>query len=62
MIAGALFTAGLFVAEAWAQTTTYYAPGVPTDQPIAGDYDLVDRPRVHFSPPTKFSERSSTPT
>ncbi|KAK5119086.1 hypothetical protein LTR62_000297 [Meristemomyces frigidus] len=38
-----------------AQTSTYYSPGVPTAEPIAGDYTGVYRPRVHFSPPTNFT-------
>lgn len=30
---------------------TYYAPGVPTDVPVEGNYNDYLRPRVHFSPP-----------
>ncbi|EHL02573.1 putative Invertase 4 [Glarea lozoyensis 74030] len=35
-------------------TSTVFDEGVPTDQPIAGDYSGVWRPQVHFSPPTEF--------
>lgn len=45
----------LFAAGALAQTTTYFAPGIPTDQPIPGNYDGPYRPQVHFSPPQNFS-------
>jgi len=42
---------------ALAQTTTYFSPGVPTSQPIAGNYNGVYRPQVHFSPPINFVRR-----
>jgi beta-fructofuranosidase len=35
-------------------TSTVFDEGVPTDQPIAGDYSGVWRPQVHFSPPAEF--------
>lgn len=35
-------------------TSTYYAPGIPTDAPVPGDYTDYLRPRVHFSPPRYF--------
>ncbi|KAI5358847.1 putative glycoside hydrolase, family 32, glycosyl hydrolase family 32 [Septoria linicola] len=35
-------------------TATYYAPGVPTDAPVPGNYTDFLRPRVHFSPPRYF--------
>jgi beta-fructofuranosidase len=35
-------------------TSTYYAPGIPTDVPVEGDYTDYLRPRVHFSPPRYF--------
>lgn len=37
-----------------AQTTTYFAPGIPTAQPIPGNYTGAYRPQVHFSPPQNF--------
>jgi beta-fructofuranosidase len=37
-----------------AATSTMFDEGVPTDQPVAGDYSGVWRPQVHFSPPTQF--------
>lgn len=44
----------LLASNALGQTSTYFSPGVPTAEPIAGNYTGVYRPRVHFSPPTDF--------
>lgn len=53
-----LFTAIVAVAgllgHAFAQTSTFFSPGVPTDAPIPGNYTGPYRPRVHFSPPQNF--------
>jgi len=49
-----LSVALLLAGHAAAQTTTFFSPGVPTAQPIAGNYTGLYRPRVHFSPPTDF--------
>ena len=46
--------AGTFLSNAYAQTSTYVSPGVPTDEPVSGDYTGAYRPRVHFSPPKNF--------
>jgi len=46
--------AALLLSSASAQTSTYFAPGVPTDAPIPGNYTGAYRPRVHFSPPQDF--------
>lgn len=52
--------AALLVQQAVAQatyvnaTSTYYAPGIPTDAPVPGDYTDYLRPKVHFSPPRMF--------
>ncbi|GIZ49387.1 hypothetical protein CKM354_001241700 [Cercospora kikuchii] len=35
-------------------TATYFAPGVPTDAPVPGNYTSYLRPRVHFTPPRYF--------
>jgi beta-fructofuranosidase len=35
-------------------TSTMFDEGVPTDQPVPGDYSGAWRPQVHFSPPTQF--------
>ncbi|EME39733.1 glycoside hydrolase like protein [Dothistroma septosporum NZE10] len=35
-------------------TSTYYAPGIPTDAPVPGNYTGYLRPRVHYSPPRYF--------
>lgn len=43
-----------FLSNAFAQTSTFVNPGVPTDEPIPGDYTGAYRPRVHFSPPINF--------
>lgn len=48
------FAALLLVKQVLTQTTTYFSLGVPTAQPIAGDYNGVYRPQVHFSPPKDF--------
>jgi len=37
-----------------AQTSTYFYPGIPTAEPIPGNYTGIYRPRVHFSPPINF--------
>lgn len=37
-----------------AQMSTFVNPGLPTDQPLPGDYTGLYRPRVHFSPPVNF--------
>ncbi|SMR55465.1 unnamed protein product [Zymoseptoria tritici ST99CH_1A5] len=44
------------VAQAYTSNTTsvYYAPGVPVDVPVEGDYTDYLRPKVHFSPPRYF--------
>lgn len=51
-------TAALLLQQAWAQaanpTSSYYAPGVPTDVPVPGNYTDYLRPRAHFSPPRYF--------
>ncbi len=44
---------GLFH-TALAQTSTYDNPGVPTNEPLPGNYTGAYRPRVHFSPPINF--------
>ncbi|KAG9238166.1 putative invertase 4 [Amylocarpus encephaloides] len=35
-------------------TKTMFDEGVPTDQPVVGDYTGALRPQIHFSPPTEF--------
>ena len=35
-------------------TTTRFDDGVPTDQPLPGDYNGALRPQVHYSPPSGF--------
>lgn len=35
-------------------TVTYFASGIPTDAPIAGDYSDFLRPKMHFTPPKNF--------
>lgn len=42
------------VAQAANPTSSYYAPGIPTDVPVAGNYTDYLRPRVHYSPPRYF--------
>ncbi|KAI0390313.1 glycoside hydrolase family 32 protein [Xylariaceae sp. FL0594] len=49
-----LTCAALYTLGAWAQTSTYVNPAVPTGTPIAGRYDGPLRPQVHFSPPRGF--------
>ena len=47
--------AALFISSsAWAQTTTYFEPGVPTNKPITGNYNGPLRPQIHYSPPQGF--------
>jgi beta-fructofuranosidase len=48
-----LFGASL-LACAFAQTSTYVEPTVPTGTPIAGNYTGALRPQIHYSPPTNF--------
>ncbi|KAK5125093.1 hypothetical protein LTR85_000767 [Meristemomyces frigidus] len=54
MLSNLIWSALLLASSAAAQTSTYYSPGVPTAEPIAGNYTGGYRPRVHFSPPTDF--------
>ena len=46
--------AGALLQDSLAQTSTYVNPGVPTNEPLPGDYTGAYRPRVHFSPPVNF--------
>lgn len=54
----ALPAAALLAPQALAQavdpTSTYFAPGIPTDTPVPGNYTDYLRPRVHYSPPRYF--------
>ncbi|KAK3720614.1 Invertase [Vermiconidia calcicola] len=54
MLMSSLVLPGLLSGIALAQTTTYFAPGVPRQTAIPGDYDGQYRPRAHFSPPQNF--------
>lgn len=54
-----LLPAALLAQQAVAQsavdpTATYYAPGIPTDSPVPGNYTDYLRPRIHYSPPRYF--------
>ena len=49
-----ILAASLLLGRGLAQTTTYFAPGIPSDRPLPGDYSGVYRPQVHFSPPINF--------
>lgn len=54
-----LLPAAVLVQQAVAQaivnaTSIYYAPGIPRDTPVEGDYTDFLRPRLHFSPPRYF--------
>lgn len=49
-----LIAVGAVVKHAIAQTATFVNPGVPTNEPLPGDYTGAYRPRVHFSPPVNF--------